>query len=205
MTSLADKPSRRTHRRTHDAVASRRALLDAAHELFDARGYDRATTREIGERASVDPALIARYFGSKEGLYLATLAEEPLGSSAAALDFDPHALVALMLEHWDERGYSPISRAMASPTLTEDVRDQIHSVVGSLVVDPLAVELAARGVSSPKLRAEVLVAVTLGVAVTRSNRTLRTLAAASADEILGALGPMIDALQATEDGGLGEA
>jgi AcrR family transcriptional regulator len=196
MTSLADKRSRRPARRTHDAVASRRALLDAAHELFDARGYDRATTREIGERARVDPALIARYFGGKEGLYLATLADEPLGSSAAALDFDPQALVSLMLEHWDERGYSPISRAMASPTLTADVREKIHTVVGSLVVDPLAVELAARGVPAPKLRAELLLAVTLGVAVTRSNRTLTALAAASADEILAALGPMIDALQA---------
>jgi AcrR family transcriptional regulator len=196
MTSLADKRSRRPARRTHDAEASRRALLDAAHELFDERGYDRATTREIGDRASVDPALIARYFGSKEGLYIATMAEEPLGSSAAALDFEPHALVALMLERWDERGHSPISRAMASPTLSDDVRDQIHSVVGRRVVEPLASELRTRGVAAPKLRAELLVAFTLGIAVTRSNRTLTALASASADEILAAVGPLIDTLEA---------
>jgi AcrR family transcriptional regulator len=170
-------------------------LLDAAHELFDERGYDRATTRDIGERASVDPALIARYFGSKEGLYIATMAEEPLGSSAAALDFEPHALVALMLERWDERGHSPVSRAMASPTLSDDVRDQIHSVVGRRVVEPLASELTTRGVDAPKLRAELLVAFTLGIAVTRSNRTLTALASASADEILAAVGPLIDTLQ----------
>jgi len=204
MTSFADNASRATGRRPrvstrrpHDAGASRRALLAAAHELFDERGYDRATTREIGERASVDPALIARYFGSKEGLYIATLDEEPLGSSAAALDFDPHALVGLMLEHWDERGHSPISRAMASPTVTEDVRDQIHSVVGRRLIEPLASELRSRGVPSAELRAELIVAVTLGVAVTRSNRTLTALASASAEEILGALGPLIDTLQAS--------
>ncbi|HWH12514.1 MAG TPA: TetR family transcriptional regulator [Solirubrobacteraceae bacterium] len=195
MTSLADKPSRARRRRTHDAGASRRALLDAAHELFDARGYDRATTRDIGERAKVDPALIARYFGSKEGLYIAAMGEEPLGSSAAELDFEPHGLVALMLERWDERGHSPISRAMASPTLSDDVREQIHSVVGRRVVEPLASELRTRGVPRPELRAELLVAFTLGIAVTRSNRTLTTLASAPAEEILAALGPLIDTLQ----------
>ena len=158
-------------------------------------GYDRATTRDIGERASVDPALIARYFGSKEGLYIATMGEEPIGSSAAALDFEPHALVALMLERWDERGHSPISRAMASPTLSDDVRDQVHSVIGRRVVKPLATELRARGAPTPELRAELLVAFTLGVAVTRSNRTLTALASASAEEILAALGPLIDLLE----------
>src|ERR1700709_461434 len=61
-------------RRPHDAEASRRALLDAAREVFDEVGYDRATTREIGERAGVDPALIARYFDSKEGLFTAAIA-----------------------------------------------------------------------------------------------------------------------------------
>ena len=60
-------------RRRHDAKASRAALLRAAAALFDERGYDAATVRDIGERAAVDPALIARYFGGKEGLYLATL------------------------------------------------------------------------------------------------------------------------------------
>jgi AcrR family transcriptional regulator len=195
MTSVADKPSRRSARRPHDADASRRALLDAAHELFDERGYDRATTRDIGERASVDPALIARYFGSKEGLYIATMAEEPIGSSAEALDFEPHALVALMLERWDERGHSPISRAMASPTLTDDVRDQVHSAIGRRVVKPLASELRTRGAPTPELRAELLVAFTLGVAVTRSNGTLTALASASAEEILAALGPLIDRLE----------
>jgi AcrR family transcriptional regulator len=195
MTSVADKPSTTVARRSRDAAASREALLNAARALFDELGYDRATTREIGERASVDPALIARYFGSKEGLYLATIAEGPIGASELELDFDPRALVAQLLEHWDERGHSPISRALASPTLTDDVREQVHAVIGSRLIDPLAAELAARGVASPLLRAELLVALTLGVAVSRSNRTLPTLASAPADQVLEALEPLIEALQ----------
>src|SRR3984885_15422926 len=78
-------------RRPHDADASRRALLDAARGVFDEVGYDRATTREIGERAGVDPALIARYFDSKEGLFIAAIAA---GSAEEEdLDFAPLALL----------------------------------------------------------------------------------------------------------------
>jgi AcrR family transcriptional regulator len=195
MTSVADKSSSVVARRSRDAHASREALQSAARALFDERGYDRATTREIGERAGVDPALIARYFGSKEGLYIATIAEGPVGASAPELDFEPRALVAQLLEHWDERGHSPISRALASPTLTDEVREQVHAVIDSRLIDPLAAELAARGVASPALRAELLVAITLGVAVSRSNRTLATLASAPAKEVLQVLRPLIDALQ----------
>jgi AcrR family transcriptional regulator len=194
MTSVDDKHSR-TPRRAHDASASRRALLDAARAVFDEHGYDRATTREIGERAHVDPALIARYFGGKEGLFLATIAEEPTGGFALSLDFDPHALVAMLLEHWDQRGHSPASRALASPTLTDEVRDLIHNVVGRRIVEPLAEELTTRGVPSPTLRAELLVAITLGIAITRSNGTLTKLATATADQILATLDPLIDVLQ----------
>jgi AcrR family transcriptional regulator len=193
MTLVADKASRPGSRRYHDARASREALLDAARALFDERGYDRATTREIGERAGVDPALIARYFGGKEGLYLATIAEGPVGATGE-LDFEPRALVAQLLEHWDERGHSPISRALASPTLTDEVREQVRAVIDSRLIDPLAAELAARGVTAPVLRAELLVAVTLGVAVSRSNGTLATLASAPADQVLKALSPLVDAL-----------
>jgi AcrR family transcriptional regulator len=194
MTLVADKSSRAVARRPYDARASREALLGAARALFDERGYDRATTREIGERADVDPALIARYFGGKEGLYLATIAEGPLGTSTGELDFEPRVLVAQLLEHWDERGHSPVSRALASPTLTDEVREQLRAVIDSRVIEPLAAELAARGVAAPVLHAELLVAVMLGVAVCRSNRTLATLASAPADQVLEALRPLVDAL-----------
>jgi AcrR family transcriptional regulator len=193
MTSTADKDSRAPERRSRDAQASRRALLDAARALFDELGYDRATTREIGERAGVDAALIARYFGGKEGLYIATIAEEPLGAPASYRD--AHQLVAMLLERWEQRGHSPISRALASPALTDEVREQIQAVTERRLVDPLVSDLVARELPSPRLRAELLIAVTLGLAVTRSNGTLPTLASVPVEELLAVLAPMIDALQ----------
>src|SRR3982751_6983451 len=109
MTSRVDKDS---VRRVRDAAASRRALLGAAGELFHARGYEGATVRDIGERARVDPALIARYFGGKEGLYLAALADE--GAWEDDVPQDPHAIVEQLLGHWDQRGHSPVSRALGA-------------------------------------------------------------------------------------------
>jgi AcrR family transcriptional regulator len=178
-------------RRPHDAEASRRALLDAARGVFDEVGYDRATTREIGERAGVDPALIARYFDSKEGLFIATIAAGP---AEEELDFAPPALLGFLLERWDERGHNPISRALASPSLTPEARRQIAAVVGDRVLTGLVAELGERGVAEPELRAELLVALAVGVAMTRANGTLETLAATPREQVLETLGPLLDGL-----------
>jgi AcrR family transcriptional regulator len=194
MTSARRKAS--TARRPHDSEASREALLAAGRAVFDEFGYERATTREIGGRAGVDPALIARYFGGKEGLFLAALAEEP--ARGGPPDFDPKALLRFLLGRWDERGHSPVSRALASPVLTDPVRGQVRTVVGARLVEPLIAELRARGVPSPELRAELLVALALGVAVTRANGILKDLAEAPRAEVVAALDPLVEALATSE-------
>lgn len=181
-------------RRPHNSEASRRALLEAGRTLFDEVGYEHATTREIGEHAGVDPALIARYFGGKEGLFLAALAEGPSGAKEGPEDFEPKALLAFLLKRWEERGHGPVSRALASPKLSEDVRALVQDVIGERLVAPLTEELATRGAPEPELRAELLVALALGVAVTRANKTLPVLAATGLEEIVAALGPLTDGL-----------
>jgi AcrR family transcriptional regulator len=191
MTSTVDKTS--TRRRPRDSAATRQALLDAGRTVFDELGYERATTREIGERAGVDPSLIARYFNSKEGLFLASLAD---GADDEQLDFEPRALLAFLVERWDERGHSPISRALVSPALTHDVRRQVSSVVRDRLLRRLVEVLRERGVPKPELRAELLVAMAVGIAMTRANGTLETLSGAPREQVLAALGPAVDALAA---------
>src|SRR5690349_8606056 len=107
-------------RRPHNAAASRAALLAAAREVFRELGYERATTREIGQRANVDAALIARYFGSKENLFVASIAV--VDPAESEIEFEPRGFVAYLLEYWDERGHNPFSRALASPALSDDAR-----------------------------------------------------------------------------------
>jgi AcrR family transcriptional regulator len=172
--------------------------LDAGRGLFDEVGYDRATTREIGERAGVDPALIARYFGGKEGLFLAAISAGPMGDKEGPADFEPKTVLSYLLARWDERGHGPVSRALASPTLSDEVRSQVRAVVGGRLVEPLADELRRGGSKQPELRAELLVALALGVAVTRANGTLADLADASREEVIVALEPLADALSALD-------
>ncbi len=51
--------------------ATRAAILAAARDRFAADGYERATIRAIAGDADIDPSLVMRYFGNKEGLFAA--------------------------------------------------------------------------------------------------------------------------------------
>jgi AcrR family transcriptional regulator len=184
MTSVVDQHN---GRRSRDAGASRRALLEAAGALFHERGYTGATVRDIAERAGIDAALIARYFGCKEGLYLAVLAEE--GDEEQIEPVDPHTLVADLLGHWDQKGHSPVSRAMSALELSDDVREQVRSVVQRQLVARLALEGP-----DAALRAEILLALVLGISLTRANGTLPQIERASRARLLETLGPVVDAL-----------
>src|SRR5262245_37369896 len=61
--SQAPKPRR--------SESTRNAILAAARERFAKDGYERATIRAIAAQAEIDPALVIRYFGSKEDLFAA--------------------------------------------------------------------------------------------------------------------------------------
>jgi AcrR family transcriptional regulator len=60
----SDAPIKR--RRRGEAKA---ALLIAARDLFNERGYADTSTREIAERAAVSETLMFRYFGTKAGVF----------------------------------------------------------------------------------------------------------------------------------------
>jgi AcrR family transcriptional regulator len=188
MTSVAEPSS--GPRRRRDAQASRRALLTAASALFDERGYTSTTVREIGERAGADPALIARYFGGKEGLFLATLEQ----ADGACLPADPAAALAAILRGSEHHGVGPIGLSTLSPALSDSLRARTADIVRARVIEPLAQELAARGVPDVRLRAEALYAVALGVSLARASGTLPALADAEVDRLAELLEPVAAAL-----------
>lgn len=73
MTNVTRLDSARSGGRKRDAEATRAAILEAAKRQFAVLGYDRAGLREIAGEAGVDVALIKRYFGGKEALFLEAL------------------------------------------------------------------------------------------------------------------------------------
>ncbi|WP_219822571.1 TetR/AcrR family transcriptional regulator [Sphingomonas montanisoli] len=56
-----------------DAEGTRARILAAACMQFGARGFANTGVRDIAAEASVNPALVLRYFGSKEALFRAAL------------------------------------------------------------------------------------------------------------------------------------
>src|SRR5438034_2163221 len=62
-------------RQERDRETVRRAILDAARELFVTEGYANVSIRKIAERIEYSPAAIYGYFPSKDDIFFA-LAEE---------------------------------------------------------------------------------------------------------------------------------
>lgn len=84
---------------------TRQRIIDAAIHLFGARGFEGASTREIGRLAGINAPALRYYFDSKEGLYQAcaehlanqtsSLLAPAIQAGRVALDADaPAALLA---------------------------------------------------------------------------------------------------------------
>jgi AcrR family transcriptional regulator len=86
-------------RQVRDREAVRRAILDAARELFVDEGFQNVSIRKIAERIEYSPAAIYGYFASKDDIFFA-LAEEGfrLLGDPAAVRHDPQLQNATALE-----------------------------------------------------------------------------------------------------------
>ena len=59
--------------RVHDAEGARRAILNAAEEVFAEHGFDGARVDAIAAASGYNKSLIFQYFGDKLGLYAAVV------------------------------------------------------------------------------------------------------------------------------------
>lgn len=77
-------------RQERERESVRRAMLDAARDLFVEEGYDRVSMRKIAERIEYSPAAIYGYFPSKADIFFA-LAEEGFAMLHAAATAAPES------------------------------------------------------------------------------------------------------------------
>jgi AcrR family transcriptional regulator len=153
--------------RSRDAAASKDALLQAARTLFGDQGFEGTTIREIGERAGVDAALIARYFGSKADLYIAAVvAEVAEGTPSEYEGFKQMADV--VITRADRRGPGPILQAIVRSDTSPEIRAAALDFVAQRWIGPLVANLTAQGVDRPQLRAQVAASALVGIGVGRS-------------------------------------
>src|SRR5215813_1200149 len=77
-------------KRDKDEQTTRQRLLEVAGQVFAEKGFDRATGKEICERAGTNTAAVNYYFGGIEGLYAAVVREAhgrfvPFAAASAAV------------------------------------------------------------------------------------------------------------------------
>jgi AcrR family transcriptional regulator len=184
---MPDQPEAR-HR---DAARTKDDLLRAAQELFTERGYARTTVRDIGERAGVDPTLIARYYGNKARLYIATLKS---GEFQWDL-FDAESLDRVV--RLSRRiGTGPVLQS----TVLRHEDDEVHAATVAALHDRLVTPVATHLLKddeggTAQLRAEVAVAAFAGVLMALSSEALPALSAASDEEVVAALSALLDGLR----------
>ncbi|MGW1837387.1 TetR family transcriptional regulator [Streptomyces sp. BBFR2] len=167
--------------RRRDSARSREALLRAAGELFSERGFDRTTTRDIGRRAGVDPALIARYFGGKTQLYLATVEAER--SEAQVSDLLAPDRLRQILERADLRGLVPILQVGVQPLSDPAADEAARAALHARLVEPLHRRFTQEGRARPRLRAEIVVAAVIGIMLGRRSGAFEELGAAALDDL----------------------
>jgi AcrR family transcriptional regulator len=175
---------------------TRDAILAVARRKFASRGYDATSLRAIATEAGVDPALIIHYFGSKEGLFIAAtglprdlpelfarLAALPADDFAPALvhgylqlvdsDSSRNAIIALVR--------SAVSNERAAAMLREFLSTELVPVIAGRTGQPGA-----------RLRASLIVAHLIGIAMLRHVLRVEPLALATPDEIARLAVPAIE-------------
>lgn len=107
----AAEPARRSIRARGEVP---RLLLEAARELFAAKGFDATPTEEIAARAGVSKALLFRHFGSKAGLFEHAVSE-------------PFArFVTDCIDRWEQIGVAGRAPGSLATELVRDLSRLFH-------------------------------------------------------------------------------
>ncbi|VEG52016.1 TetR family transcriptional regulator [Mycolicibacterium aurum] len=149
--------------RLRNAPQTRADILDAARRRFGAEGYQRTTLRAVAGDVGVDPALIIRYFGSKQELFAEAAEFRVDIPDLSAVDADDvaDALLSRFFAVWeqDTTFLALLRAAMTSESAAETMRQ--------VFVTQVAPALAAVTPDHPAQRAGLLGAFVIGLATTR--------------------------------------
>jgi AcrR family transcriptional regulator len=194
-TEQTPPPGRRPRGRRPGTGSAREDVLRAARSAFAELGFNAATVRGIAARASVDPALVLQFFGSKEQLFAAAM-ELPFDSDqvvARILD-GPRAqigsrMLATFLEMWDSPEAGPRMVALIRSASThERAADRLREIVVAEILEPVAAALDA---PDARLRAALAGSQLVGLGFTRYVLGLEPLASASPAELDRQIAPAI--------------
>lgn len=179
---------------------TRDAILTSARNLFSSQSFSNVSMRAIAADAGVDVALLAHYFGNKEGLFRAamevadfpfTRAQEIL--DGATLDDLPRRIVTNIMNVWESEELRPaveslLRRVLADPSYFHAVSSFIELVW----FGPIAKVLEKYGVDNAALRVSLVATETFGMMTARHIVKLEPLASTPPDQIAPIMIEMIE-------------
>lgn len=149
--------------RPRNAAETRADILAAARLRFGADGFERTTLRAVAADVGVDPALVIRYFGSKQDLFAAAaeFSVDLPDLRDVAPDDLADALFGRFFAVWeqDTTFVALLRAAMTSPAAADTMRGVFATQV--------APALAAVAPDHAEQRAGLLGAFVIGLATTR--------------------------------------
>nr|WP_319384125.1 TetR family transcriptional regulator [uncultured Roseibium sp.] len=162
--------------------STKEKLVAAARELFWTRGYSNVSVRDITGKAGVDAALVSRYFGGKQGLFEATLAEIPQWDALTAGSEELLAKAAESFAHpFDpEADATNVFTMLLANVIDPEMGGMIRELVQVKLADPLTERIDG---PDARERAALLLAVLFGVALMRKNFRLEGLADKSPEQL----------------------
>jgi AcrR family transcriptional regulator len=175
---------------------TRDQILAVARRLFATRGYDATSLRGIAADAKVDPALLIHYFGSKEGLFAAAtglptgLSELFAGQQDQTLHGFAESLVRSYLGFVDsDQSRNAILALVRSAVSNEKAAAMLREF---LAAELLPVIASRTGHENAPLRASLVAAQLMGVAMLRHVVRLDPVTRATPDEIIALVAPVIE-------------
>ena len=165
------------HMNLRDAAATRRRILEHAQQQFARHGYAGVTVKGVADAAGVSPNLITRYFGGKDGLFLAAARVEiPVERS---FEGDRSALgarlAASIVERWfGMPGQDPLLVLQRASGERPEAAEALAAFLDENSLEPLRRYLRDSGLdeATARDRAAAIDAFVLGVSTRR--RVLRS-------------------------------
>lgn len=179
---------------------TRAEILVAAQRLFAERGYDGTTIRDVAAAASIDPAMVIRYFRNKDELFAraATINLKLPDLRAIAPDAIGDTLIRHFLELWEGpdagKGMAILLRSATSNDFAaQKVREVFAAQVGRTIAAVGNRATAAR-------RAGLVASQLLGLALCRYILKIPPVVALSRDEIIAHVGATLQRYVTEQDG-----
>ncbi|MGW0466397.1 TetR/AcrR family transcriptional regulator [Streptomyces sp. NPDC003027] len=169
--------------------STRAAILEAARERFASDGYERATIRAIARDAGIDPSMVMRYYGNKEGLFAAASEIDLRLPDLGALP-DRHigaVLVTHFLDRWDR---DDVLTALLRVGVTNAAgAERMHAIFAEQL-GPVASGVCPHPAEAPR-RAALAASQILGMALARYVLRLPPAVEMSREDVIAWLAPTV--------------